>query len=57
MKYTEAKLMRAHIALLGGGTTIKALARAYGYSAAELGKQLKAWRKKHDTKATSARLS
>ena len=53
MKYTEAKLMRAHIALLGGGTTIKALARAYGYSAAELGKQLKQWRAKHDAMRTT----
>ena len=53
MKYTEAKITRVHIALLGGATTIKDLARAYGYNAAELGKQLKAWRKRNELQSRS----
>jgi len=56
-QYTPRQLMRVHLALLGRGTTLKALARAYSYDYHQLSKQLKQWRAKHDAKATSARLS
>ena len=48
MKHTPAQLKRVHIALLGQGTTLKALAKAFGYDYQELSRQLKAWRKKHE---------
>ena len=57
MKHTPAQLKRVHIALLGQGTTLKALAKAFGYDYQELSRQLKAWRKRNDTKTESARLS
>ena len=52
MKHTAKQLMRAHIAVLGGGTTLKQYARLMGYHYQQLSKQLKAWRQKHDTGRT-----
>jgi len=56
MKHTDEQLMQAHIAMLSG-TYLNDYAKMKGYNYGLLSKQLKAWRKRNDTKAKNISLS